>query len=199
MHDGRKRSLSQQWSSFINDAKAFMDYITPPDDSEPPKYRANPWKRHLEEKAALEARVKRLYSAIHQLKIDVSDLEANDAATVQLYKKTKDLEEKAEELEMQLNDSEEFKDGLYKQIEELKQKNAELQADYEGEVRSVAEHGRQIKRNRGAYEKDLRHEAQQSELRVQHAKMEGHLLALQQRRDNRSSPRGPSLVPLAYQ
>ena len=197
MHDGRKRSLSQQRSSFINDAKAFMDYLNPPADSEPPKYRANPWKRHLEEKAALEARVKRLYSANHQLKIDVSNLEANDAITARLYKKNKDLEEKSEELEMQLNDSEEFKDGLYKRIEELKQKNAELQADYEGEVRSVAEHGRQIKRNREAYEKDLRHEALQSELRVKHARMEGHLSALQQRRENSSSPRGPSLVPPA--
>ena len=100
---------------------------------------------------------------------------------------------------MQLNDSEEFKDGLYKQIEELKQKKRELQAEYETSERSVAEHGRQTKRNREAYEKDLRHEVPQSELRVKHARMEGHLSALQQRRDNRSSPRGPSLVPLADQ
>ena len=186
----------RQWSSFIADAKVFMKANYPSPDDEPPKPKTNPWRKHLEEKRFLQATCDRLRAAIGTLKLKVSNLEADDAATLVLYEEKKDLRERVEELEDLLSDEQGFKDLAYRNVEELKQKNYGLQADYETTLREVAECGRAAKRNREEFEREMAHCKQEAELRVQSARMEGKLELLQRRTSASASPSQPSCAPL---
>lgn len=186
----------QQWSSFIADAKSFMKANYPSPDDEKPKPRANPWRKSLEKERYLQATCDRLRAVIGTLKVKVSNLEANDAATLVLHEEKKDLRDRVEELEMLLNDEQTFKDSAYRKVEELKQKNIELQADFETSQREVAECGRAIKRNREEFEREMAHCKQEAELRVQSARMEGKLELLQRRTSASASPSQPSCTPL---
>ena len=113
-----------------------------------------------------------------------------------LYEEKKDLRDRVEELEDLLSDEQGFKDLAYRKVEELKQKNYELQADYETTEREVAESGRVVKRNREEFEREMSHCKQQAELRVQAARMEGKLESLQRRTSASASPSQPSCAPL---
>ena len=178
----------RQWSSFIADAKSFMKANYPSPDDEKPKPRANPWRKSLEKERYLQTTCDRLRAVIGTLKVKVSNLEANDAATLVLYEEKKDLRDRVEELEDALSDEQGFKDLAYKSVKDLTQRNTELQADYESSQREVEERGRAAKRNRDELEREMAHCRQQAELRVQSARMEGKLELLQHRRGNSASP-----------
>ena len=188
MHDGRKNHLMAQWAKWHADVNAFKESTNPSKPSEKPKYKSDPWKKSREEIGRLEARINRLIDINKNLKVKMSNLEETEEDRVHLSDVNNDLYEKIDELEMQLRDEQDFKDGLYKQIEVLNQNLGELNADYHSSKRDCEEYEKDAKRIKTSHEVELQHLQQQCDLKVASAKMQGTLETLQRRRSDSASP-----------
>ena len=196
MHDGRKNHLMAQWAKWHADVNAFKESTNPSNPSEKPKYKSDPWKKSREEIGRLEARINRLIDINKNLKVKMSNLEETEEDRVHLSDVNNDLYEKIDELEMNLRDEQDFKDRLYKQIEVLKQNQAELESDYHTSKRDCEEYEKDAKRIKTSHEVELQHLQQQCDLKVASAKMQGTLETLQRRRSDSASPSQTLQVPV---